>query len=126
MQGILLLDVCNKICPSSELSVQAVVQLWLEHPLTGSEQDWMGLLVHDFPADSSQAGCHHFFTACHPGTRILSCTTLGKLTITRATSVQVSKEDSHLGKVAKWALDNVKRPLVIVRTFQPAEAALVA
>ncbi|CAL5222222.1 g4554 [Coccomyxa viridis] len=35
----------------------------------------------------------------------------------------VSKEDSHLGKVAKWALDNVKRPLVIVRTFQPTEAA---
>jgi len=35
--------------------------------------------------------------------------------------LQVSKEDGHLGEVAKWALDNVKRPLVIVRTFQPTE-----
>lgn len=37
--------------------------------------------------------------------------------------LQVSKEDGHLGEVAKWALDNVKRPLVIVRTFQPTEAS---
>ena len=42
----------------------------------------------------------------------------------RCLSVQVSREDEHLGKVAKWALDNVKRPLVIVRTFQPAEVPL--
>lgn len=36
----------------------------------------------------------------------------------------VSREDEHLGEVAKWALDNVKRPLVIVRTFQPGEVPL--
>jgi hypothetical protein len=41
-------------------------------------------------------------------------------------SVQVSREDEHLGKVAKWALDNVKRPLVIVRTFKPTEVPLNA
>ena len=37
--------------------------------------------------------------------------------------VQVSAEDGHLGKVTKWALDNVKRPLVIIRTVQPAHVS---
>lgn len=57
-------------------------------------------------------------TSCgHHGTRQLQATH-------RCLSVQVSREDEHLGEVAKWALDNVKRPLVIVRTFQPGEVPL--
>ena len=56
--------------------------------------------------------------SCGPhGTRQLQATH-------RGLSVQVSREDEHLGEVAKWALDNVKRPLVIVRTFQPVEVPL--
>lgn len=33
--------------------------------------------------------------------------------------VQVSAEDGALGKVAKYALDNAQRPLVLTRAFQP-------
>ena len=36
---------------------------------------------------------------------------------------QVCAEDGQLGKVAQWALANVKRPLVMVRTFQPAHVS---
>ncbi|CAK0786819.1 hypothetical protein CVIRNUC_010033 [Coccomyxa viridis] len=35
----------------------------------------------------------------------------------------VSAEDGQLGKVTQWALANVKRPLVIIRTFQPAHVS---
>jgi hypothetical protein len=34
--------------------------------------------------------------------------------------VQVTEEDVALGKVAQYALQNSKRPLVLVRPFQPA------
>ena len=48
---------------------------------------------------------------------------LGEEALKKDCSLQVSAEDGSLGKVAKYALDNAQRPLVITRAFQPVPVA---